>query len=74
MARPTPPSFVSGQSGWGALLNDLINLIFGAPLPVVTYPNTAALTAAHNPAQFEDCIAVAGGVLQISDGTSWNPV
>ena len=74
MARPSPPNFVSGQSGWDTVLQEWKEAVFDQPLALVQYADVSALTTAHSPAQFEACIAMVGNVLYVSDGTSWSAV
>ena len=74
MARPSRRIIASGIASWDADVDENFNKIFNAPLPVYEADTLVDLTTDFPPASYEQCLAVAGGVPYISDGTDWNTI
>ena len=70
MARPSKRIIASGVAAWDADVDFNFDLLTGAPLPLVQYDLVVDLPTASS---FDDCLALVGSVLYISDGTDWSP-
>ena len=69
MARPTLRTLTAGIAAWDADVDANFNLITGKPFPMAQYATTGDLPAASS---YENCLALVGDVLYISNGTIWN--
>lgn len=61
----------SADPDWYVKLNSNFNLLLGLPFPMKTYADVATLTTAKNPKLYLNCFAAIGGIVYVSDGTSW---
>lgn len=79
MARPSiSAASVSNQTQqWDGViedyLNDLRTILLQEPLPPASFADLTALNAAHDPANYDECLAFANGILYRSDGATWIP-
>lgn len=80
--RPTLSltAIANGSQQWDTEINDNLDgveeILLTEPLPPASFASEAALTSAHDPADYEGCIAAVddttdGWFLCMSDGTSW---
>jgi len=70
MARPSKRIIASGVAAWDADVDFNFDLLTGRPLAVVQYDLAAELPTAS---EYDDCLAMVGSTLYISDGTDWSP-
>lgn len=73
MARPAPHDnpLNSSSTGWVSRLNTNFEDCTDSPFPIGDYADTGTLTSSANPKLYKDCLALVGGVLYRSNGTSW---
>lgn len=81
MARPLRIAIDNGVNGWDTLLNDNLELVLDAPIPI---PQPSGLTesniqATYPAASYDRCLvwvnhSVVGYTLYWSDGTAWIPL
>lgn len=69
MARPTRLSLVSGISAWDAIIDANFALVFDAPFALYQVSVVGSLPAASS---YDQCLALVGSELYISDGASWS--
>ena len=69
MARPTRRIITSGLAAWDADVDENFSLIVDTPFPMAQYATVGDLPAASI---YEECLAMVGPVIYISDGTSWS--
>jgi len=70
MARPTRRTISSEISAWDADVDFNFDLLTGVPLALKQYALVGDLPAASS---YDDCLALVGSVLYISDGAAWSP-
>jgi len=70
MARPTRRVISSGIAAWDADVDFNFDLLTGVPLAIKQYTLVGDLPAAGS---YDDCLALVGSVMYISDGATWNP-
>jgi len=68
MPRYERQEIPQGQEAWVDVVNENFENMFDKPFPPVTYTAPANLP---NAAEFTDCVAVAGGNMYLSNGTTW---
>lgn len=69
--RPKRIVLSQGQQSWDTEVDTNFEQLTDAPMPTVRFESLDDLEAAHYAPAFLDCIAVAGGVEYISDGSEW---
>lgn len=80
MPRPTVAAVVITEDTqqWDSTTTDAIEAlrtsILVEPFPPASFADLSALNAAHDAADYEHCVAVADGVLYLSNGSSWIPM
>ena len=79
MSKPAPHNnpVNSSETGWVSRLNANFEDCLDSPFPMGQFTDSTALTTAHNPKLFKDCLALVGAsgsvVLYSSDGATWSP-
>lgn len=68
MARPTRRIIASGIAAWDADVDENFDKITGAPFPMAQYTLAGDLPTASS---YDDCLALVGNILYISNGATW---
>jgi hypothetical protein len=68
--RPTRYILAERQQAWDAEMDANFAMLTREPLPVAEYSTVGDLPPASS---FEQCIAIAGGKMYISNGSEWIP-
>ncbi len=72
MARPTRLVLASGIAAWDADVDANFGMIFDAPFPMHQEDTIGDLNTNFPASSYDQCLAMVGEDLYVSDGTSWS--
>jgi len=71
MARPERIVITDGQQAWDGEVDLNFEQLTDAPMPMYFAADLSSLNTDFSPANYDQCLALIGTVLYISDGATW---